>query len=173
MQWDGAINLTSDFVVKSVMGKSFDTFVKILQEQKLDAYSRENYFGKYLDLPKDNNSYFQMKKEYDHLKRKFMYENKDKIDEGRLVVDDGVSGDGAVGGGSGYAIGYNDSSLKVFETTIYYDYDHTGFTDFPTPSECSARKYIDCKLRLDGVINAINALTAFVKELTSKRGVIP
>ncbi|KAF3663031.1 hypothetical protein FXO37_12200 [Capsicum annuum] len=31
----------------------------------------------------------------------------------------------------------------------------------------------DCKVKHDGVINAINALTASVKEMTSKRGVIP
>ncbi|KAF3625642.1 hypothetical protein FXO38_24644, partial [Capsicum annuum] len=40
MQCDGATTLTGDFVVKSTMGKSFDAFRKILQEQKLDAYFR-------------------------------------------------------------------------------------------------------------------------------------
>ncbi|PHT77636.1 hypothetical protein T459_15688 [Capsicum annuum] len=43
------------------MGKSFDAFRKILREQKLDSYFRENCFGKYLDLPEDNNARFQMK----------------------------------------------------------------------------------------------------------------
>ncbi|KAF3634406.1 hypothetical protein FXO38_25147 [Capsicum annuum] len=38
MQCDGSADLTGDFVVKSVMGKSFDAFRKILREQKLDAY---------------------------------------------------------------------------------------------------------------------------------------
>ncbi|PHU06580.1 hypothetical protein BC332_23069 [Capsicum chinense] len=40
-------------------------------------------------------------------------------------------------------------------------------------SECSSYKCQDCKAKHDGVINAINVLTAFVKEMTSKRGVIP
>ncbi|PHT63789.1 hypothetical protein T459_32318 [Capsicum annuum] len=63
------------------MKKSFDAFRKILREQKLDSYFRESCFGKYLDLPEDNNARFQMKMVYDLLKRTFMYENKDKMDE--------------------------------------------------------------------------------------------
>ncbi|PHU15510.1 hypothetical protein BC332_16715 [Capsicum chinense] len=81
MQCDSAADLMGDFVVKSTMGKSFDTFIKILREQKLDAYFRDNCFWKYLDLPKDNNARFQMKMVYELLKRRFMYENKDKMDE--------------------------------------------------------------------------------------------
>ena len=68
-------------MVKSAMGKSFDAFKKIFQEQKLDAYFRESCFGKYLDLLEDNNARFQMKMVYELLKSRFMYENKDKIDE--------------------------------------------------------------------------------------------
>ncbi|PHU14676.1 hypothetical protein BC332_15881 [Capsicum chinense] len=60
MQCDGAIDLTGDLVVK------------------------ESCFGKYLDLPEDNNACFQMKMVYDLLKRRFMYENKDKMDEVRI-----------------------------------------------------------------------------------------
>ncbi|PHU20315.1 hypothetical protein BC332_11466 [Capsicum chinense] len=63
------------------MGKSFDTFRKILREQKLDAYFRDICFRKYLDLPEDNNAHFQMKMVYELLKCRFMYENKDKMDE--------------------------------------------------------------------------------------------
>ena len=81
MQCDNAADLTSNFVVKSVMGKSFDAFRKILREQNLDSYFRESCFGQYLDLPKDNNAHFQMKIVYDLLKHRFMYENKDKMDE--------------------------------------------------------------------------------------------
>ncbi|KAM3246086.1 hypothetical protein P3L10_007853 [Capsicum annuum] len=58
MQCDGTVDLTGDFVVKSVMGKSFDVFRKILREQKLDAYFRESCFEKYLDLSEDNNARF-------------------------------------------------------------------------------------------------------------------
>ncbi|PHU23277.1 hypothetical protein BC332_08384 [Capsicum chinense] len=56
MQYDGATDLTGDFVVKSAMGKSLDSFRKILREQKLDAYFREGCFWQYLDLPEDNNA---------------------------------------------------------------------------------------------------------------------
>ncbi|PHU05681.1 hypothetical protein BC332_26503 [Capsicum chinense] len=61
MQCDGVTDLMGDLVVKSVMGKSFDTLRKILREQKLDCYFRESCFGKYFDLPEDNNARFQMK----------------------------------------------------------------------------------------------------------------
>ncbi|PHT63458.1 hypothetical protein T459_32682 [Capsicum annuum] len=81
MQCDGATDLTGDLVVKSVVGKSFDAFRKILREQKLDSYFRESCFGQYLDLPEDNNARFQMKMVYDLLKRRFMYKNKYKMDE--------------------------------------------------------------------------------------------
>ena len=48
--------------------------------------------------------------------------------EGRLVVVvDGLSGDGAVGGGSGAAVGANDAPLTVFKAN-HYDYDLTGYT---------------------------------------------
>ncbi|PHT48548.1 hypothetical protein CQW23_12756 [Capsicum baccatum] len=114
MQCDRATNLMGDFVVKSVMGKSFDAFRKILQEQKLDSFFRESCFGKYLDLLEDNNACFQMKMIYDLLNHRCA-----------------------------------------------------------TSSECSACKCQDCKTKHDGVINAINALTASVKKMTSKRGVIP
>ena len=81
IQCDGATNLTGDFVVKSTMGKSFNSFKKILREQKLDAYFRESCFGQYLDFSEDNNVCFQMRMVYDLLKRRFMYKNKDKMDE--------------------------------------------------------------------------------------------
>ncbi|PHU14704.1 hypothetical protein BC332_15909 [Capsicum chinense] len=60
-QCDGAKDLTSDFMVKSAMKKSFDAFRKILRDQNLDAYFRDSCFGQYLDLPEDNNARFQMK----------------------------------------------------------------------------------------------------------------
>ncbi|PHT74843.1 hypothetical protein T459_22120 [Capsicum annuum] len=73
--------------------------------------------------------------------------------------------------------GANDASLTVLETTSHYDYDHNGCIDFSpdfaASSECSSCKCQDCKAKHDGVINVINALTASVKEMTSKKGVIP
>ncbi|KAF3641956.1 putative Cysteine/Histidine-rich C1 domain family protein [Capsicum annuum] len=50
MQYDGAIDINGAFMVNSTMGKSLDTFRKILQGQKLDAYFRDSLFGQYLDL---------------------------------------------------------------------------------------------------------------------------
>jgi hypothetical protein len=94
------------------------------------------------------------------------------LEGGLVVIVDGLSGDGAVGGGSGAAVGANDAPLTVFKPN-HYEYDHTGYTDFASLSECSACKYQDCKAKHDVVINAINALTTSVKELTSKRGLIP
>ncbi|KAF3666064.1 hypothetical protein FXO38_09241 [Capsicum annuum] len=295
MQCDGAADLTGDFVVNSSMGKSFNTFIKILREQKLDAYFRDSCYGKYLDLPEDNNAHFQIKMVYELLKRRFMYENKDKKDEVRInycgmpvcfgwkefaiitglkcyppsqvipiltqkkiprtpkkgkgkscdrddlvsivgpsfknknliealkecasvasfdqsrvedtifltlrsvqtlldpkvidrikielfgattitrkiILEGGlVVNDEAIGGGSGAAIGANDAPLIVFKAN-HYEYDHTGYTDFVSPSKCSTCKCQDCRVKHDVVINAINALTASVKELTSKRGLIP
>ncbi|KAM3325113.1 hypothetical protein P3S67_000237 [Capsicum chacoense] len=87
--------------------------------------------------------------------------------EGGLVVIDE-----AVGGGSGAAVGANDAPLTIFKAN-HYEYDHTGYTDFTSPSECSARKCQYCRTKHDVAINAINALTASVKELTSKKGLIP
>ncbi|PHT32038.1 hypothetical protein CQW23_28375 [Capsicum baccatum] len=95
--------------------------------------------------------------------------------EGKFVVVDNGSGSGS-GSSSSDVVGVNDAPLTVFETTSYYDYDHTDCTDFSpdfaTSSECSACKCQDCKAKHAGVIDAINALTAFIKEMTSKRGVI-
>ncbi|PHT74451.1 hypothetical protein T459_21728 [Capsicum annuum] len=292
IQCNGAADLTGDFVVKSAMGKSFDAFRKILREQLLNAYFRESFFGKYLDLQEENNGHFQMKMVYKLLNRRFMYENKDKMDEvwinycgmsvcfgwkefvivtglkyyppsqvipiltqkkhpahkdkgkscdrddlasivgpsfknknlievlkvsinrelkmpffltlrsvqtlsdpkvidrikmelfgattiigkiileGGLVIIDGLSGDGAVGAGSGAAVGVNDALCTVFKEN-HYEYDHTGYTNFAFPSECSASKCQDCRAKHDVVINAINVLTTSIRELTSKRGLIP
>ncbi|PHU03780.1 hypothetical protein BC332_29031 [Capsicum chinense] len=88
------------------------------------------------------------------------------LEVGLVVVDR------AVGGGSGATVGANDAPLTVFKAN-HYKYDHTGYTDFASSSECSACKCQDCRAKHDVVINAINALTASVKKLTSKRGLIP
>ncbi|KAF3642963.1 hypothetical protein FXO38_20853 [Capsicum annuum] len=189
------------------------------------------------DFVEDNNNRFQMKMVYELLKRRFMYENKDKMDEAwafeaipylrqqvnyeegvfcprilrwlstktdknakfldlfsplkdavidriktelfgattitrKAILGGGLVVDGDVGGGSGAAVGANDAPLTVFKANRY-EYDHTGYTDFASPSECSSCKCQDCRVKHDVVINAINALTAYVKELTSKRGLIP
>ncbi|KAF3685141.1 hypothetical protein FXO37_00920 [Capsicum annuum] len=90
--------------------------------------------------------------------------------EGGFVVDDD-------GSGSGASVGANDAPRTIFDTRSHYDYDHNGYIDFSsyfaTSSECSACKCQDCKAKHNGVINVINVLTASIKEMASKRGVIP
>ncbi|KAM3284606.1 hypothetical protein P3S67_023405 [Capsicum chacoense] len=87
--------------------------------------------------------------------------------KGGLVGGSGLSGDEAVGGGSGADVGANDAPLTVFKAN-HYEYDQTGYTNFASPSECSACKCQDCRVKHDVVINAINTLTASIKELISK-----
>ncbi|PHU25044.1 hypothetical protein BC332_03376 [Capsicum chinense] len=94
MQCDGATDLMGDLVVKSVMGKSFDAFRKILREQKLDSYFRESCFGKFLDLPEDNNARFQIKMVYDLLMRRdcgpFVFAYTEYLSDGLQVPNDGL-----------------------------------------------------------------------------------
>ncbi|PHU06930.1 putative WRKY transcription factor 23 [Capsicum chinense] len=176
---------------------------------KNSPFPRESYFVQYLDFPEDNNARFQMKMIYDLLKRRFMYENKDKMDEAWefeaiLYLRQQVNYQEEVSyprtlrmllaktdknakfldlfnplkeAWCGAAFGANDAPFTVFETTSHYDYDHTGCTyfspDFATSNECAACKCQGCKAKHAKMINAINALTDSVKEMTSKRGVIP
>ncbi|KAF3632041.1 hypothetical protein FXO38_26329 [Capsicum annuum] len=81
--------------------------------------------------------------------------------EGGLVVVDGLSSDGAVGGVNGASVCANDTPLTVLKTN-HYEYDHTSYTNFASLSECSGCKCQDCKAKQDVVINAINALTASI-----------
>ncbi|PHT34173.1 hypothetical protein CQW23_25973 [Capsicum baccatum] len=95
------------------------------------------------------------------------------LKSGLVVVDDGSRS----GSGSGATVGANDAPLIIIETTRHYDYDHTSCTDF-SPNFATFRKYSECKyqdykVKHDGVINSINGLTTSVKEMASKRGVIP
>ncbi|PHU22998.1 hypothetical protein BC332_08105 [Capsicum chinense] len=88
------------------------------------------------------------------------------LDGGLIVVDEDI------GSGSGVVVGANDAPLTVFKAN-HYKYDCTSYTDFASPSECSACKCQDYRAKHDVVINATNALTVSVKELTSKKGLIP
>ena len=52
--------------------------------------------------------------------------------ESGLVVVDGLSGDGPVGGGSGAAVvGANDAPLTLFKAN-HYKYNHTSYTNVKT-----------------------------------------
>ncbi|KAF3663364.1 hypothetical protein FXO37_12030 [Capsicum annuum] len=91
--------------------------------------------------------------------------------EGGLVVVDSLNGDGAIGGSSGAAVGANDAPLTIFKIN-HYEYDHIGYIYFTSSNKCFGCKCQDCKVKHNVVINAINALTTSVKELTSKRSSI-
>ncbi|PHT93720.1 hypothetical protein T459_01602 [Capsicum annuum] len=200
MQCDGATDFTGDLVVKSVMGKSFDAFRKILREQKLNSYFREICFGKYLDLPEDNNAHFQIKMVYDLLKRRFMYENKDKMDEVwinycGMPVCFGWEEFAIVTGLKCYPpspsqawefevipylrqqVNYQEevSYLRILRWLSAKTDKNAKFLDLfnpPRKHKFSSCKCQDCKAKHDGVINVINALTAFIKKIISKRGAI-
>ncbi|PHT66027.1 hypothetical protein T459_30452 [Capsicum annuum] len=182
IQCDGGSDLTGDLVVK------------------------ESCFGKYLDLLEDNNARFQMKMVYDLHKCRFIYENKDKMDE----VWINYCGMPICFGWEEFAIVtglkcYPSSPSQVIPTLTQKktprtpkkekgkSSDHDDLVsivgpsfknknliealkdfslDFAASSKCSSCKYQDCKAKHDGVINAINALTASVKKMTSKRGTI-
>ncbi|PHU19444.1 hypothetical protein BC332_10595 [Capsicum chinense] len=237
----------------------YDLALQALSQSRAEdnEHGEESCFEKYLDLSEDNNARFQMKMVYDLLKRRFVCENKDKVDKAwafevilylrqqvsyqkevscpRIlrwlsaktdknakfldlfnppkeaivqpwliptnrelkmsffltlrslqnlsdpkVVDEikrELSGATTITRKIILEDEANDTPVTVFETTSHYDYDHNGCTDFSpdfaASSKYSSRKCQDCKAKHDRVINAINALTAFVKEMTSKRGVIP
>ncbi|PHT36751.1 hypothetical protein CQW23_24451 [Capsicum baccatum] len=159
IQCDGSTDLTGDLVVKSAMKKSFDAFRKILREQKLDSYFRESCFGQYLDLLEDNIARFQMKMVYDLLKRSYTYSDPKKAPH-TPKKEKGKSSD-------------YDDLMSIIGPSFKNKNLIEALKDFAASSECSPYKCQDCKSKHDGVINVINALTAFVKEMTSKRGVIP
>ncbi|PHU25268.1 hypothetical protein BC332_03600 [Capsicum chinense] len=61
--------------------------VKTFSIDRYPMRMKESCFGKYLDLMEDNNARFQVKMIYDLLKRRFTYENKDKMDEVDVTVE--------------------------------------------------------------------------------------
>ncbi|KAF3683882.1 putative protein EIN4-like [Capsicum annuum] len=65
-------------------------------------------------------------------------------------------------------------SAKIDKNAKFLDlFNPPQGSNFAASSECSSCKCQDYKAKHDGVINVINALTASVKEITSKRAVIP
>ncbi|PHT72676.1 hypothetical protein T459_23461 [Capsicum annuum] len=167
IQCNGATDLTGDFVVK------------------------ESYFVQYLDLPEDNNARFQMKMIYDLLKHRFMYENKDKMDEAwefeaipylrqqvnyqeevpyprilRMLL-------AKTDKNAKFLDLFNPSKEAIVHPWLVLINRELKMPFLFTLSECAACKCQDCKAKHAEVINAINALTDSVKKMTSKRGVIP
>ncbi|PHT32693.1 hypothetical protein CQW23_29030 [Capsicum baccatum] len=139
MQCDSATDLMGDLVVK------------------------ESYFGKYLDLPEDNNAHFQMKMVYDLLKRSYTYSDPRKAPrtpkkgKGKSSDRDDLMS----------IVGPSVKNKNLIE--VLKDFS----PDFAASNECSSCKCQDCKAKHDRVINAINALTTSVKKMTSNRDVIP
>ncbi|XP_059289325.1 uncharacterized protein LOC132042829 [Lycium ferocissimum] len=79
MPLNGNKDLSGDFVVRSTMGKGFDTFRGILRQQGLENFFRASCFGLYLDLPEDTGARFQMTMVSELLKRKIICDRKDEI----------------------------------------------------------------------------------------------
>ncbi|KAG5609545.1 hypothetical protein H5410_020826 [Solanum commersonii] len=65
-------NAISDSIMRSAMGKPFNTFRITLTN---------SCFGHFLDFPKNNNTCFQMTMVYEFLKRRFIFQNLEKNDE--------------------------------------------------------------------------------------------
>ncbi|KAK4733462.1 hypothetical protein R3W88_007723 [Solanum pinnatisectum] len=74
-------NATGDSIMRSAMGKPFDTFRVTLKQNGLEDFFRNSCFGHFLDLPENNNALFQMTMVYELLKRRFIFQNPEKKDE--------------------------------------------------------------------------------------------
>ncbi|KAH0709693.1 hypothetical protein KY284_011120 [Solanum tuberosum] len=74
-------NATGDSIMRSAMGKSFDTFRITLKQNGLEDFFRNSCFGHFLDLPENNNARFQLTMVYELLKRRFIFQNPEKNDE--------------------------------------------------------------------------------------------
>lgn len=72
------IDLTSDFIVKYLMGKPFDKFRNIMKNKKLEDFCRPNFFGHFLKLPEEINAHFQMSIVYGLIKYRIKYMSDDK-----------------------------------------------------------------------------------------------
>ncbi|KAF3673874.1 hypothetical protein FXO37_06713 [Capsicum annuum] len=78
MPIDNPVELTDDFVVKSLLGKPFDKFKNTMKKEKLEEFFKKDCFGRFLWMPKDNNAHFQMSMVYGLLKRRIKYVGDDK-----------------------------------------------------------------------------------------------
>ncbi|KAG5594732.1 hypothetical protein H5410_035964 [Solanum commersonii] len=74
-------NATGDSIMRSAIGKSFDTFRITLKQNGLEFFFRNSCLGHFLDLPESNNARFQMTMVYELLKRRFIFQNPEKNDE--------------------------------------------------------------------------------------------
>ncbi|KAG5596091.1 hypothetical protein H5410_037323 [Solanum commersonii] len=74
-------NATGDSIMRSTIGKTFDSFRIMLKQKGLEDFFRKHCFGHFLDLPEKNNAHFQMTMVYELLKRRFIFQNLEKKDE--------------------------------------------------------------------------------------------
>ncbi|KAF3630099.1 hypothetical protein FXO38_27352 [Capsicum annuum] len=65
----------------NAMSPSTEELVKAFNIDHYPVKIQDSCFRKYLALPEENNARLQIKMVYELLKRRFMYENKDKMDE--------------------------------------------------------------------------------------------
>ncbi|PHT76960.1 hypothetical protein T459_20482 [Capsicum annuum] len=139
-------------------------------------------FGKYLDLPEDNNARFQMNIVYDLLKASVLWAR----DVNNNISFDLINLSEDLEAWAFEVIPYLRQQVNYQEEVSYSRIlrwlsakidKNAKFLDLfnppPRKHECSSCKCQDYKAKHDGVINVINALTASVKEITSKRAVIP
>ncbi|KAK4737379.1 hypothetical protein R3W88_001076 [Solanum pinnatisectum] len=68
-------------LMRSAMGKPFDTFRVTLKQNGLEDFFRNSCFGHFLDLLQNNNARFQMTMVYELLQRRFIFQNPEKKDE--------------------------------------------------------------------------------------------
>ncbi|KAG5630109.1 hypothetical protein H5410_001826 [Solanum commersonii] len=78
-------NATGDSIMRSAMGKPFDTFRITLKQNGLEDFFRNSCFGHFLDLLENNNARFQMTMVYELLKTRFIFQNPKKKDEFAIV----------------------------------------------------------------------------------------
>ncbi|KAH0729584.1 hypothetical protein KY289_000772 [Solanum tuberosum] len=74
-------NATANSIMRSAIGKPFDTFRITLKQNGLEDFFRNSCFGHFLDLPENNNARFQMTMVYELLKTRFIFQNPEKKDE--------------------------------------------------------------------------------------------
>ncbi|KAM3382829.1 hypothetical protein P3S68_008404 [Capsicum galapagoense] len=86
---DDPVKLTSDFVLKCQLGKSFDKFRNIMKNKNIDGLFKKSYFGYFHELLEDHTLHFQMSIVYGLLKRRIKYAGDDKDSkEGKKKMDE-------------------------------------------------------------------------------------
>ncbi|KAF3618783.1 hypothetical protein FXO37_34017 [Capsicum annuum] len=155
MQCDGATDLTGDFVVKSSMGKSFDAFRKILREQNWMLISRTTALENILICRRTTMLAWAFEA-IPYLRQQVNYQ--EGVSYPRILRWLSAKTDKNVN----FLDLFNPPKDAIVHPSLV-----------PTNRELKMPFFLTLRAKHDVVINAINALTDSVKELTSKRGLIP